>query len=94
MDAWGNKRYAGGSASALSAQLESAVDEMDALRQTGVAEAAALRRQAAEASAVHAAALRALNDRVGRRDEDLHRMHAKLREARGQLVRQGALQSL
>jgi hypothetical protein len=73
--------------SALTTQLEAAADEAEALRQQGSAESLLLRRQAAEAEAAHAAALKALNERVGRRDADLRTMHAKLKEARGQLVR-------
>jgi hypothetical protein len=73
--------------SALTTQLEAAADEAETLRQQGSAESLLLRRQAAEAEAAHAAAVKALNDRVGRRDADLRTMHAKLKEARGQLVR-------
>ena len=75
--------FANCNVSALSAQLDAAAAELDALREAGAAEAATARTAAAEAQA----ALRLSQERVARRDADAKTLHAKLKDARQQLVR-------
>ena len=85
------KQQGGGSGAcnvtALSAQLEEAADELESCRRSASEEALALRRQAAEREAQHMSELTALQERIGRRDADLSVLHAKLKQARSQLVR-------
>ena len=75
--------FAGCNVSALSTQLDEAAAELDALREAGAAEATAARTAAAAAEA----ALRLSQERVSRRDADIKTLHAKLKDARAQLVR-------
>jgi len=77
--------FAGCNVSALSTQLDEAAAELDALREAGAAEATAARAAAAAAEA----ALRLSQERVSRRDADIKTLHAKLKDARAQLVRAG-----
>ena len=78
--------FAGCNVSALSTQLDDAAAELDALREAGAAEATAARAAAAAAEA----ALRLSQERVTRRDADIKTLHAKLKDARAQLVRAAA----
>lgn len=78
--------FAACNVSALSTQLDDAAAELDALREAGAVEAAAARAAAAEATA----ALRLSQERVARRDADAKTLHAKLKDARAQLVRVSA----
>jgi hypothetical protein len=78
--------FAACNVSALSTQLDDAAAELDALREVSATEAAAARAAAAEATA----SLRLSQERVARRDADAKTLHAKLKDARAQLVRASA----
>ena len=78
--------FAACNVSALSTQLDDAAAELDALREASAVESAAARAAAAEATA----ALRLSQERVARRDTDAKTLHAKLKDARAQLVRASA----